>query len=206
MEMQVPTGYFLDDHQIWGDPGAGAIMSRTYAADFPDLSASDDSAFDLMESNCRLMMASLRQGERLQLNYYTSNDFNRPLDRYAAQTAKSKIEICSKVRGDIEARFRKLMDTERLIQANVRISLSAKLPSFCQRWRAQSARFLGRFQDLRSLIQAARAAFQTAHGQSRRRDKGARQPRALRRAAQVLVTWPSTPPYLQGSGLDAHGR
>ena len=34
MEMQVPTGYFLDDHQIWGDLGAGAIMSRTYAADF----------------------------------------------------------------------------------------------------------------------------------------------------------------------------
>ncbi|HZD07726.1 MAG TPA: hypothetical protein VE176_05725, partial [Candidatus Limnocylindrales bacterium] len=130
MEMQVPTGYFLDDHQIWGDPGAGAIMSRTYAADFPDLSASDDSAFDLLEGNCRLMMASLRQGERLQLLYYTSNDFNRPLDRYAAQTAKSKIEICSKVRGDIEARFRKLMNTERLIQANVRISLSAKLPSF----------------------------------------------------------------------------
>ena len=54
MEMQVPTGYFLDDHQTWGDPGAGAIMSRTYAADFPDLSASDDSAFDLLESNCRL--------------------------------------------------------------------------------------------------------------------------------------------------------
>ena len=102
MEMQVPTGYFLDDHQIWGDPGAGAIMSRTYAADFPDLSASDDSAFDLLESNCRLMLASLRPGERLQLHYYTSNDFNRPLDRYAAQTAKSKIEICSKVRGDIE--------------------------------------------------------------------------------------------------------
>jgi type IV secretion system protein TrbE len=130
MEMQVPTGYFLDDHQTWGDLGAGAIMSRTYAADFPDLSASDDSAFDLLESNCRLMLVSLRPGERLQLYYYTSNDFNRPLDRYAAQTAKSKIEICSKVRGDIEARFRKLMNSERLIQANVRISLSAKLPSF----------------------------------------------------------------------------
>ena len=86
MEMQVPTGYFLDDHQIWGDPGAGSIMSRTYAADFPDLSASDDSAFDLLESNCRLMLASLRPGERLQLHYYTSNDFNRPLDPYAAQT------------------------------------------------------------------------------------------------------------------------
>ena len=130
MEMQVPTGYFLDDHQIWGDPGAGAIMSRTYATDFPDLSASDDSAFDLLESNCRLMLVSLPPGERLQLHYYTSNHLNRPLDRFAAQTAKSKIEICSKVRGDIEARFRKLMNTERLIQANVRISLSAKLPSF----------------------------------------------------------------------------
>ena len=73
MGMQVPTGYFLDDHLIWGDPGAGAIMSRTYAADFPDTSASDDSAFDLLESNCRLMLVSLRPGERLQLNYYTSN-------------------------------------------------------------------------------------------------------------------------------------
>ena len=130
MEIHIPSGYFFDDFQVWGDPGKGAILSRMYAADFPDLSASDDSKFEALEKDCRLMLCSLRDGERMQLSYYTSNDFTRPLDRYAAQTAKGKIAMCTKVRNDIEARFRTLMRQERLIQANVRIAISAKLPAF----------------------------------------------------------------------------
>ena len=109
MEIHIPSGYFFDDFQVWGDPGKGAILSRMYAADFPDLSASDDSKFEALEKDCRLMLCSLRDGERMQLSYYTSNDFTRPLDRYAAETAKGKIAMCTKVRNDIEARFRTLM-------------------------------------------------------------------------------------------------
>jgi hypothetical protein len=130
MEFHIPTGYNLDDFQVWGDPGKGCVLSRMYAADFPDLSASDPQAYHLLENNCRLMLCSLRKGERMQLQYYTSNDFGRPLDRYATETAKSKIAICTAVRNDIEARYRKLMKQERLIQANVRLSISTKLPAF----------------------------------------------------------------------------
>ena len=93
MEFHIPTGYNLDYFQVWGDPGKCCVLSRMYAADFPDLSASDPQAYHLLENNCRLMLCSLRKGERMQLQYYTSNDFGRPLDRYATETEKSKIAI-----------------------------------------------------------------------------------------------------------------
>src|SRR5712671_57284 len=98
MEFHIPTGYILDDFKVWGDPGKGCVLSRMYAADFPDLSASDRQAYQLLENNSRLMLCSLRKGERMQLQYYTSNDFARPLDRYASETAKSTIAICTAVR------------------------------------------------------------------------------------------------------------
>lgn len=130
MYLHVPTGYFLEDHLCWGDPGAGSILSRIYAVDFPDTSGFDDQAFAEFEADFRLMLAGVKHDERMQLIFYTGNDFSAPLDRYAAETAKSKVEICSRVRGELASRYRQRMAAEELIQANVRLCLSAPMPKF----------------------------------------------------------------------------
>jgi hypothetical protein len=110
------------------------------------------------------------------------------------------------VRGDIEARFRKLMNAERLIQANVRISLSAKLPSFVKdggrKVRAFSdvfkifARsFKQREQHFKLLMASQGGAIKALNNQEH--------------YEEMLKFWSprsSAPPHLQGSRLDAHGR
>ena len=56
MHLEVPNGYFVEQYCLWGDPYAGNILSRIYAADFPDLWASDDQAFMALENDMRLML------------------------------------------------------------------------------------------------------------------------------------------------------
>src|SRR5262249_50076465 len=127
----IPDGYFFDEHVVFGDLGRGGILTRGYAVDFPDLSASDDQAFIDLESDIRLMLGSLKNDERLQLQFYTSSDFSAPLNRFLGVTrANSKVEICNKVRDELVFRYRDRMACETLIQANARLYLSIKLPKF----------------------------------------------------------------------------
>jgi hypothetical protein len=144
MHLEVPNGYFVEQYCLWGNPYAGSVLSRIYGADFPDLWASDDQAFINLENDMRLMLGCLKSDERLQLEYYTGNYFSEPLDRYAAETKKSKIEICSKVRNELVSRFRDRMARETLIQANVRLCLSTKMPKFAK----EDGRKVRGFQDV----------------------------------------------------------
>jgi hypothetical protein len=126
MSLLVPTGYFYDKHAVWGDPAAGSILSRFYAIDFPDTSASDDSVLTALENDIRLMLGCLKPDERLQMQYYTASDFGAALDRYAAE--QSEIGICNEVRAELVQRYRDRMNAETLIQANVRLCLSTRMP------------------------------------------------------------------------------
>jgi hypothetical protein len=130
VQQNIPDGYFCEDHMIWGDPGSGSIFSRIYDIQFPDLSASDDDTLIALQSDLRLMLGCMQSGERAQLSYYTGNHFSGPLDRFEAETEKSKIEICSRVRDELVSRFRARMKAETLIQANARLALSTRMPRF----------------------------------------------------------------------------
>jgi hypothetical protein len=127
----IPDGYFFDQHVVFGDLGKGSVLARGYAVQFPDLSASDDQALVDLERDIRLMLGSLKSDERLQLQYSTSSDFSAPLNRFLKITrASSKVEMCSKVRDELVFRYRDRMACETLIQANVQLYLSSRLPKF----------------------------------------------------------------------------
>jgi hypothetical protein len=127
----MPDGRIHEGHVVWGDLSKGSILSKGYAVQFPDLSASDDQAFIDLESDIRLMLGSLKADERLQLQFYTSSDFSRPLNRFLEDTrGNSKVEFSSKVRDELVFRYRDRMACETLIQANVRLYISSQLPKF----------------------------------------------------------------------------
>ena len=127
----IPNGYFVDDYMLFGDLGRGSVLAKGYAAQFPDLSASDDQAFMDLESDLRLMLGCLNADERLQLQFYTSSDFAEPLARFKDATWRnSQIEICTSVREELVSRFQGRMEEGTLIQTQVRLYLSSQLPRF----------------------------------------------------------------------------
>ena len=148
MSLYLPDGYFFQDHLVFGDPGKGCVLAKGYGVDFPDLGAGDDEAFSSLETDIRLILGSLKADERLQLQVYTTSDFSVPLNRYEAETAKSKVEICSKVRGELVQRFRRRMAAQTLIQSNARLYLSSKLPPFLK----ESGRKIRAFDDVFKVV------------------------------------------------------
>jgi len=127
VQLNIPSGYLVDNHAVWGNLGAGAILSRLYAIEFPDMSASEDWAFDRQESDIRLMLGCMQPDERLQIQYYTGNEFSVPIDRFEKE-GNGRVGISSSVRGELCNRFRDRVAAETLIQANVRLCLSTRIP------------------------------------------------------------------------------
>ncbi len=131
MQLSVPSGWFCEGHCIWGDLGSGGVISRSYELSLPDLSSSDDQAHKDLEADLRLMLGCLKPGEKCQVSYHTaSDDFSTPLDGYEQKTSHSNIDICTSVRSELVDRYRARIREETLIQGNVTLSLSSKLPKF----------------------------------------------------------------------------
>ncbi|MBV8378964.1 MAG: hypothetical protein JO279_18380 [Verrucomicrobia bacterium] len=123
------SGYIHENHLVFGDPLKGCVIAAGYSVDFPDLSASDDQAFIDLENDLRLMLGSLKEDEKLQLEFFTSPDFSRPLNRYAAQPHNGVL-LSARVREELVCRFTDRMANQTLIQTSARLFLSSKLPGF----------------------------------------------------------------------------
>jgi hypothetical protein len=127
MSALIPDGYFVEDHLVWGDLGRGGIMSRGYRLQFPDNSASDDEAFIELEDNIRKILAATQRDERLQLQFYTSSDYDGPLSRYETETKKSKTPKTVAIREELASRYRARIEGETLLRTECRLYLSTKL-------------------------------------------------------------------------------
>jgi hypothetical protein len=127
MSALIPDGYFVDHHLVWGDLGRGGILSRGYRFQFPDNSASDDDAFVELEDNIRKMLGSCQRDERLQLQFYTSSDYEGPLARYEEQTKNARSPRTVAIRKELVKRYRVRMEEETLLRTECRLYLSTKL-------------------------------------------------------------------------------
>jgi hypothetical protein len=127
MSALIPDGYFLDDYLVWGDLGKGGIVGKGFKIQFPDNSASDDQAFIDLEDNIRKILGACQADERLQLQFYTSSDYEAPLARYEAETARSKVPVTSSMRQELVTRYRGRVEAETLLRTECRLYLSTKL-------------------------------------------------------------------------------
>jgi hypothetical protein len=80
--IQIPDGYNYEGFQVWGNLRKGGILSRGYAANFPDLSACDPQAYLDLQTDLRMMLARVSTDERIQVVYFTSNEFGEDIDRF----------------------------------------------------------------------------------------------------------------------------
>src|SRR5580700_7103785 len=123
MSALIPDGYFVDNHLVWGDLGRGGIISRGYRIQFPDNSASDDDAFIELEDNIRKVLSACQRDERLQLQFYTSSDYEGPLTRYEEETKKSKAPRTVAIRRELVDRYRRRIERETLLRTECRLHL-----------------------------------------------------------------------------------
>lgn len=122
-------GYCVGDLIVYRGLDKGGAIGKGYEITVPDMENADPEYLERMEDDLRIVLASLKDTERLQVQYYVGSDFRRPLRRFAAETERlAKAGSWSeRQRGERFARYAERMQEGKLLQGNLRFFFSSKL-------------------------------------------------------------------------------
>ncbi len=128
MSIIATDGYCLDDLIVYRGLDKGGVIGRGYEVTMPDLENADPDFLETLEEDMRIILASLKETERLQIQYYVGNDYRKPLKRFMGETERlPKNEWSLRRRNERFLRYVNRMKDGKLLQANLRFYFSSKL-------------------------------------------------------------------------------
>ena len=86
---QTPNGYFLNDLIIFNSLREGGYVSKGFVFEAPDLTNAQAAELNGFQDQLSLMLASLGEQQRLQIQYYCDSDYRQELLRYQEETQKA---------------------------------------------------------------------------------------------------------------------
>jgi hypothetical protein len=127
MNVHVPDCYSVEDLLVFGDISKG-IICQGIEVIVPDQSNVEAENSIALESDFRTFLANLQDGERLQIQFYKDSDYHRELERFQQITVKADTSRWSKrQRVERYERYMKRMESDRLIQSNLRFYISSRI-------------------------------------------------------------------------------
>src|ERR1700704_5980380 len=127
MNVHVPDCYSVEDLLVFGDISKG-IICQGIEVIVPDQSNVEAENSIALESDFRTFLANLQDGERLQIQFYKDSDYQRELERFQKITEKADTSRWSKrQRVERYERYMKRMESDRLIQSNLRFYISSRI-------------------------------------------------------------------------------
>ena len=128
MSIIATDGYCLDDLIVYRGLDKGGVIGRGYEVTVPDLENADPDFLETLEEDMRIILASLKETERLQIQYYVGNDYRQPLKRFMGETERlPKNEWSLRRRNERFLRYVNRMKEGKLLQTNLRFYFSSKL-------------------------------------------------------------------------------
>ena len=128
MSIIATDGYCLDDLIVYRGLDKGGVIGRGYEVTMPDLENADPEFLEMLEEDMRIILASLKETERLQIQYYVGNDYRKPLKRFTNETERlPKNEWSERRRNERFLRYVNRMKDGKLLQANLRFYFTSKL-------------------------------------------------------------------------------
>ena len=126
MSIIATDGYCLDDLIVYRGLDKGGVIGRGYEVTMPDLENADPDFLETLEEDMRIILASLKETERLQIQYYVGNDYRKPLKRFMGETERlPKNEWSLRRRNERFLRYVNRMKDGKLLQTNLRFIFPA---------------------------------------------------------------------------------
>ncbi len=85
---RAPNGHFVRDLLVFTQLRRGGYISKGFILEAPDLSNSPVSDLNEFQDQLCLLLGSLHEGQRLQVQYYCDSDYRAELLRYQAETER----------------------------------------------------------------------------------------------------------------------
>jgi len=156
---QAPNGYFLNDLIVFNGLGEGGYVSKGFTFEPPDLTNADVSELNAFQDQLSLLLASLTEQQRLQIQYFCNSDYREELLRYRMETDKATNEWTKLCRNERFERYWQAMTTRRLRRQKLILYISRRIETSAKGIRSRAA-----FSEYYAqLLEQLRAEFEHMH-------------------------------------------
>lgn len=124
-----PNGYFVNDLLVFNSLNAGGYVAKGFFFEAPDMGNAQPSELNQFQDQLSLLLASLTEQQRLQVQYYCDSDYRRELLQYHQETQKAKNVWTRRTRNERFERYWRLMTERRLRRQRLIFYLSRKIES-----------------------------------------------------------------------------
>lgn len=102
---KAPNGYFAEGLILYGNLEAGAIASKGFILEPPDLHNASVNLLNEFQDKIRIFLATLSQRQRVQIQWTCNSDYKKELSRYREETAKTDEVSVKRIRNERFARY-----------------------------------------------------------------------------------------------------
>ena len=111
---QPPNGYFLRDLLVFNGLHTGGFASKGFIFQPPDFNNSQIGELNAFQDQLSILLASLSDDQRLQVQWFCDSDYQRELLRYKEETKRASNVWTRRCRNERFARYWSAMTERRL--------------------------------------------------------------------------------------------
>jgi hypothetical protein len=156
---QAPNGYFLNDLIVFNGLGDGGFVAKGFVFEPPDLNNSQVAELNEFQDQLSLLLASLGEHQRLQVQYFCDSDYRRELLRYQEETKRAANQWTQRCRNERFERYWQAMTERRLRRQRLVFYLTRRIDSSAKGIKSRAA--LEEYYE--SLLEQLRAEFEQVH-------------------------------------------
>jgi len=134
-----PNGHFINDLIVFNSLNAGGYVSKGFIFEPPDMVNAQVSELNGFQDQLSLLMQSLTENQRLQIQYYCDSDYRHELLRYNAETQKADNVWTRRSRNERFERYWRLMTERRLRRQRLVFYLSRKIETSSKGIKSEAA-------------------------------------------------------------------
>ncbi|HEX3719548.1 MAG TPA: hypothetical protein VH595_16460 [Verrucomicrobiae bacterium] len=137
---RAPNGFFVRNLIVFNLLRRGGYVAKGFVFEAPDLTNSQIADLNDFQDQLCLLLASLHENQRLQVQYYCDSDYKAELLRYKVETEKFSNIWTKRSRNERFARYWQAMSERKLRRQRVIIYISRSLENVPATFQSSSAR------------------------------------------------------------------
>lgn len=137
---RAPNGYFVRDLVLFMPPRRGGYVAKGFHFEAPDLINSPANDLNGFQDQICILLSSLHENQRLQVQYYCDSDYRNELLRYQSETKRFTNPWTQRNRNERFLRYWKAMSERKLRRQRVILYISRALENVPRAFQSGNAR------------------------------------------------------------------
>ncbi len=137
---RAPNGFFVRDLIVFNLLRRGGYVAKGFVFEAPDLTNSQVADLNDFQDQLCLLLASLHENQRLQVQYFCDSDYKGELLRYQQETEKFSNVWTKRTRNERFARYWQAMSERKLRRQRVIFYISRSLENVPKSFQSAAAR------------------------------------------------------------------